>query len=185
MALVMLLMGALYVGFAVALAMYFGSFVGIALAVAIMSALQLIWGHKLALKSMNGAVVDEQSHPELYARVRRLSQQAGLPMPDVAVAETKMPNAFAAGRSTNTAVVCVTTGLLDVLDDEQLDGVIAHELAHIRNHDMAIMTIASSITTMAYMIVRWGWLFNDDKANQHILPAIAGSLVVWVTSSPA
>jgi heat shock protein HtpX len=179
---VMLLTGALYVGFASVLAMHFDAFVAVAVAVGLLSGAQFLWGHKIALKSMGGRVVSDREYPELHARVQRLSQQADLPVPEVAVADTKMPNAFAAGRSKKTAVVCVTTGLLDALDGEELDGVIAHELAHVQHRDMAIMTIASAITTMAYWVVRWGWIVNDDKANQHFLPVVASSFVVWISS---
>lgn len=179
---VMVLMGALYVGFATVLAWYFDAFVAVAIAVGLLSALQLLWGHKLALKSMGGHIVSQDTHPELHARVQRLAQQADLPVPEVAVAETPMPNAFAAGRSQETAVVCVTTGLLEELDGDELDGVLAHELAHIQHRDMAIMTIASSITTMAYFVVRWGWLYDSDSTNQHILPALIASFFVWISS---
>lgn len=179
---VLVLMGGLYIGFATVLAYYFNDLAAVALAIGALSLLQLLWGHKIALKSMGGVVVDDESHPELVARVQRLSQQADLPMPAVAVADTNLPNAFAAGRSKNKAVVCVTTGLLDTLSGDELDGVLAHELAHIQHRDMPIMTVASSITTMAYFVVRWGWLYNDDQSNTSIIPVIAASFGVWIAS---
>ena len=182
MAGVMLFTTALYIGFAMVLVWYFSNLAAVAIAIGLLSGVQFLWGHKIALKSMGGRVVSEDSHPDLYPRVQRLAQQADLPMPEVAVADTAMPNAFAAGRSKQTAVVCVTTGLLETLDDDELDGVIAHELAHIQHRDMAIMTLASTLTTMAYFIVRWGWLYDDSNSNPHILPVIAGSFIVWIAS---
>jgi heat shock protein HtpX len=181
---VLFLMGALYVGFAAVIALYFHRIVAVVLAVGVLSVLQFLWGDKLALKSMGGRIVSEREYPDLHARVQRLSQQADLPQPEVAVADTKVPNAFAAGRSQETAVVCVTTALLDTLDGEELDGVLAHELSHVMHRDMTIMTVASGITTMAYFVIRWGWMFdNGDSGNQHLWVAFASSAVVWVAST--
>lgn len=181
---VMLLMGVLYVGFAAVIALYFDALVAVALAVGVLSVLQLLWGEKIALKSMGGRIVSEREYPELHARVQRLSQQADLPQPEVAVADTKVPNAFAAGRSQETAVVCVTTALLDTLDGDELDGVLAHELSHVMHRDMTIMTVASGITTMAYFVIRWGWMFDGgDSGNQYLWVAFASSAVVWIVST--
>jgi heat shock protein HtpX len=181
---VMLLMGALYVGFAAVIALYFEAAVAVALAVGALSVLQFLWGDKLALKSMGGRVVSEQEYPGVHARVQRLSQQADLPQPEVAVADTEMPNAFAVGRSQEKAVVCVTTGLLETLDGEELDGVLAHELSHVMHRDMMIMTVASGITTMAYFVIRWGWMFDGgDSGNQYLWVAFASSAVVWIAST--
>lgn len=181
---VLLLMGVLYVGFAAVIALYFDAIVAVALAVGVLSVLQLLWGEKVALKSMGGRIVSEREYPGLHARVQRLSQQADLPQPEVAVADTKVPNAFAAGRSQEKAVVCVTTALLDTLDDEELDGVLAHELSHVMHRDMTIMTVASGITTMAYFVIRWGWMFDSgDSGNQYLWVAFASSAVVWIAST--
>jgi heat shock protein HtpX len=117
--------------------------------------------------------------------VDRLCQQADLPKPDVAVADTKMPNAFAAGRSQKHSTVCVTEGLLRTLDEEELEGVMAHELAHVKNRDVMVMTIASFLSTLAFMVVRWGWLFGGGRNRQGgggVVVAILVSLVVWVVS---
>jgi heat shock protein HtpX len=149
-----------------------------------LSFVQYFYSDKLALRSMNAKVVSESEYPALHASVTRLSQQVDLPKPRVAVADTDVPNAFAAGRNQGNAVVCVTTGLLDTLDQDELDGVIAHELAHIEHRDVAVMTIASFFSTIAFMIVRWGWLFGGGR-NRNSAPiwvAILVSLVVWVVS---
>jgi heat shock protein HtpX len=104
----------------------------------------------------------------------------------VAVAETSVPNAFATGKSQRSAAVCVTSGLLEALDREQLEGVLAHELAHVKNRDVAVMTVASFLSTIAFLIVRWGWLFGGGRDRQgghpSIVVAIAVSLAVWVIS---
>ena len=149
-----------------------------------LSFVQYFYSDKLALRSMNAREVSESEYPALHASVTRLSQQVDLPKPRVAVADTDVPNAFAAGRNQRHAVVCVTAGLLDTLEQDELDGVIAHELAHIEHRDVAVMTIASFFSTIAFMIVRWGWWFGGGR-NRNSAPiwvAILVSLVVWVVS---
>jgi len=98
---------------------------------------------KMVLRMYGAQVVTEQQAPEIYRMVDRLRQRAGLPMPVVAVTDQDQPNAFATGRSPSKAVVAVTTGLLRTLPSDQIEGVIAHELAHIKNRDMLISTIAA------------------------------------------
>jgi heat shock protein HtpX len=100
---------------------------------------------RLVLKMYGAQVVTEAQAPELYRMVDRLRQRAGLPMPVVAVAPHEQPNAFATGRSPSKAVVAVTTGILKSMPQEELEGVIAHELAHIKNRDMLIATVAAGI----------------------------------------
>ena len=188
MAGVMLLIAGLYVGLAAALSLIAdlpAAFVAVGFVG--LSAAQLLFGHRVALKSMGGRVVGESEYPELHARVGRLAQQAGVRKPDVAVADQRMPNAFAAGRSESSAVVCVTTGLLDTLEGDELDGVLAHELSHVQHRDVVVMTLASAVSLVAFWIVRWGWIFDDggaggDEGQPHFLIAFAVSLVVWVAS---
>jgi len=137
----------------------------------------------MALYSMGANVVDENEAPELHRTVERLSQQADLPKPQIAIADSQVPNAFATGRNQSNATVAVTRGLLNTLDQEELEGVLAHELAHIKNRDVMVMTIASFLSTLAFIVVRWGWLFSGDGENQApIYVAILVSLVVWVLS---
>ncbi|ESP87143.1 heat shock protein HtpX [Candidatus Halobonum tyrrellensis G22] len=190
MAGVVVLLAALYVGFAAALAQYFGEVAAVAVAVGALSVGQLLYGHEVALRSVGGEVVSESEYPDLHARVGRLAQQAGVRKPDVAVADEPMPNAFAAGRSESTAVVCVTTGLLDTVDGAELDGVLAHELAHVQHRDVVVMTLASAVSMAAFWVVRWGWIFDDgggggggENGQPQFLVAFAASLVVWVASS--
>ena len=147
------------------------------------SLVQWYFSDRLTLWSMGAKRVSEQEAPELHAMVDRLSQQADLPKPTVAVADTQVPNAFATGRSKNHAAVCVTTGLQRTLDRDELEGVLAHELAHIKNRDMVVMTVASMLGTLAFIVVRWGWLFGGRNRNQApVWVAILVSVVVWIVS---
>lgn len=185
MLLTMLLLGALYVVFIGALA-YFGvGLLGIVIVMGLFSLGQFVFSDKLALYSMGASEVSEQEYPQLHGIIGRLSQQADLPKPTVAVADTRVPNAFAAGRSQSSATVCVTNGLLRTLDEDELEAVVAHELAHVKNRDVMVMTIASFLSTLAFMVVRWGWLFGggrDRNGGGQVIVAIAVSFLVWVVS---
>src|SRR5699024_10765680 len=97
---------------------------------------QLFFSDKLALRSMGAHEVSEEEYPELHATISRLAQQADLPMPTVAVANSRVPNAFATGRSPSSATVCVTTGIMNTLNEEELAGVLGHELSHVKNRDV-------------------------------------------------
>ena len=130
---------------------------------------------RLVLRMYGAQVVSAEEAPELYRMVDRLRQRAGLPMPVVAVAPHDQPNAFATGRSPERAVVAVTTGLLQAMPAEELEGVIAHELAHIRNRDMLLSTIAAGI---AGMIGNLPWLLlftggGRDGEDRHPLAELA------------
>jgi heat shock protein HtpX len=120
---------------------------------------------RLVLKMYGAQIVSAQEAPELYAMVDRLRQKAGLPMPTVAVAPHEQPNAFATGRNPQHAVVAVTTGILKYMPQEELEGVIAHELAHIKNRDMLIATVAAGIagalSNLPYLLMFGGG--HDDE----------------------
>jgi len=122
----------------------------------------------------------------LHAMIERLCIQADLPKPKIAVAQTNMPNAFALGRSQKSATVCATTGIMNLLSPAELEGVMAHELAHVKNRDVAIMTIASFFASIAAMILQFGFLFGggsgDDDDGPGIFAIIIISLVVYVVS---
>jgi heat shock protein HtpX len=184
MVLTMFLLFALYIVFIAILSQYMGLF-GIVVVMGLFSLGQFFFSDRLALYSMGASKVDENEYPKLHATVGRLSQQADLPKPTVAVADTRVPNAFATGRSPKKSTVCVTQGLLRTLDEEELEGVVAHELAHIKNRDVMVMTIASFLSTIAFLIVRWGWLFGGGRNRQGgggMIVAILVSLVVWIVS---
>jgi heat shock protein HtpX len=137
--------------------------------------LQLFTSDKIALFSMGAREVSPEQAPQLHAIVERLCVAANLPKPKVALAQTAMPNAFAVGRSPKNATVCVTTGLLDILEPAELEGVLGHELTHVLNRDVMVMTIASFFASIAAFITQMGFWFGgafDDNNN--------GGAIAWV-----
>src|SRR6476659_1220246 len=123
---------------------------------------------KLALAAMGARVVTPQQAPQLHAMIERLCVQADLPKPKVAIAQTAMPNAFALGRSPKSATVCATTGIMELLTPAELEGVMAHELTHVQNRDVLVMTLAGFFATIAAYIVQFGFFFggsSDDDDN--------------------
>jgi len=148
---------------------------------------QYFTSDKIALLSMGAREVTPQQQPELHAAIERLCIQANLPKPHVAVAETPMPNAFAVGRSPKSATVCATTGLLSLLSPGELEGVLAHELTHIQNRDVLLMTIASFFASIAAFIVQMGFWFGlgfDEREDNGpgILVVIVVSGIVYLIS---
>jgi heat shock protein HtpX len=185
MVVTMLLLFLLTIAFGYAVMWYMGG--GVLMFAVVALGFQLanfLFSDRLTLWSMGAKEVSEQDAPELHATVSRLSQQADLPKPTVAVADTKVPNAFATGRSQSHAAVCVTTGLMNTLNEDELEGVLAHELAHIKNRDMVVMTLASMLSTLAFIVVRWGWLFGGGRNRNQggVWVAILVSLAVWILS---
>jgi heat shock protein HtpX len=149
--------------------------------------LQLFTSDKLALHAMGAREVSPQEAPELHAMIERLCVQADLPKPRVAVAQTSMPNAFALGRSPRSATVCATTGIMDLLSPAELEGVLAHELTHVQNRDVLVMTIASFFATVAAYITQFGFFFGggfggDDDDNAGFLALILVSVLVYAIS---
>ena len=182
MFLTMFLLFALYVVFAAVISQT--RYVGFLVLMVPFLLVQFFFSDKLALYSMGAHEVSEEEYPQLHRTITRLCQQADLPKPKVAVADHRMPNAFATGRSQKSSAVCVTTGLLRTLDDEELEGVLAHELAHVKNRDVMVMTIASFLSTIAFMVVRWGAFFGGGRNRNQggVMIAILASLVVWIVS---
>ncbi|MGB9822007.1 zinc metalloprotease HtpX [Thermodesulfovibrio sp.] len=128
------------------------------------------FSHKVVLTMYGAKEVTEAEAPELYSIVRRLSQRAGLPMPKVYIIDSEQPNAFATGRSPKHGVVAVTTGIMRILSREELEGVIGHELSHIKHRDILISTIAATIAgAISYLaqMAQWALIFggyhDDDK----------------------
>ena len=184
MAFTMFLLFGLYLAFVGALVSFYDAgMLTVLVLLGGFSLVQYFFSSKLALRSMGARKVDPDEEPALHRKIERLSQQADLPKPTVAVADSQVPNAFATGRNQENATVCVTTGLQNTLTDEELEGVLAHELAHVKNRDVMVMTIASFLSTIAFFVVRWGWLFaGDDRNSPPVWVAIVVSLVVWVVS---
>jgi heat shock protein HtpX len=147
------------------------------------------WSDKIALRTSGAREVSPQQAPELHGVIDRLCALADMPKPRVAIAPTDMPNAFATGRSSKVAVVCVTEGLLRRLDRDELEGVIAHEMSHVAHKDVAVMTLASFLGIVAALVVRFAFyseLFggggrsnnNNNGNNQGALPVILAVMVV-------
>ncbi len=149
---------------------------------------QYFTSDKIALLSMGARVVSPQEAPRLHALIERLCIQANLPKPRVAIADTPMPNAFAIGRSPKTATVCATTGILDLLDDGELEAVLGHELTHVQNRDVLVMTVASFFASIAAFIVQMGFWFGgafDNRDNNNgpaFIVVILVSAAVYVIS---
>ena len=159
----MFLLGAVYVVLAVVLFYFLQSAILMILIVGGLAALNLFASDKLALAAMGGRVVTPQEAPQLHAMVERLCVQADLPKPKVAVANTAMPNAFALGRSPKNATVCATTGIMELLSPAELEGVMAHELTHVANRDVMVMTFAAFFATIAAYIVQFGFFFGGGR----------------------
>lgn len=150
---------------------------------------QYYFSDQLVLRSMGAKAVSRQEAPELHNLMERLAALADLPKPRVAVVQTDMPNAFATGRNPKHAVVAVTTGLMDRLDQPELEAVLAHELSHVRNRDMTVLTLASFFATVASFIVQqfffWGGAFGshrDREGRGNVMLVYLASLLVWVIS---
>lgn len=159
----------------------------IAVAAGALFLLQFFTSDKIALYSMGAREVTPQEAPDLHATVERLCVAANLPKPKVAVAQTAMPNAFAVGRSPKRATVCATTGILELLTPVELEGVLGHELTHVQNRDVMVMTIASFFASIAAFITQMGFWFGgafDDRDNNGpgFLVVILVSAAVYVVS---
>ena len=122
--------------------------------------MQLFTSDKIAMGTMGVKEVSPAEEPELHGIIERLCVQADLPKPRVCVMEHQMPNAFAMGRSQKSATVCATRGILELLSPAELEGVLAHELTHVINRDVMVMTLASFFATVASLIVQFGFLFG-------------------------
>ncbi len=139
------------------------------------------WNSDKMVLRMNGAEpVDEASAPELYALVRDLSQKAGLPMPKVYVMHTDQPNAFATGRDPAHAAVAVTTGIMNVLSREELAGVLAHELSHIKHRDTLIMTITATIAGAISMLANFAMFLGGGRDSRNNPLGIVGVILMMI-----
>ena len=186
MGLTLFLLGLLYVALVAALVAA-GTSTALLLVIVVGLALsQLLFSDKLALKAMGAKEVSPEEAPGLHAMIERLCIQADLPKPKIAVADTDVPNAFAMGRSPKSATVCATTGIMRVLEPRELEGVMAHELTHVKNRDVLIMTIASFFASIAAMIMQFGFFFGggqtDDDENPSFLVVLLVSATVYVIS---
>jgi heat shock protein HtpX len=182
----MFLLGALYVVLIVALFAAGASGITIAVIAGGLALLNLFASDKMALAAMGARTVSPAEAPQLHAMIERLCVQADLPKPRIAVVNTAMPNAFALGRSPRSATVCATTGIMELLEPSELEGVMAHELSHVANRDVLVMTLAAFFATIAAYIVQFGFFFggvgSDDDDNPSAMVLLLVSLGVYVIS---
>src|SRR5215218_1020126 len=166
MLLTLFLLGLLYVGFVGALLAAGAGAVTMVVVIGAITFAQLFFSDKLALAAMGAKQVSPEEAPGLHAMIERLCIQADLPKPKVAVADTDVPNAFAMGRSQKSATVCATTGIMNTLSPSELEGVMAHELSHVKHRDVLIMTIASFFASVAAMMMQFGLFFGGGDSDE-------------------
>jgi heat shock protein HtpX len=186
------LLGLLYVGFAVVLFYVLHAGLGLMLVIVIgLAFFQYFTSDKLALAASGAKIVERDQEPELHDMVERLCAMRDLPKPRVAVVDTDVPNAFATGRSPKHAVVAVTTGLWRRLEPKEIEGVLAHELTHVANRDVLIMTVASFFAMLAAMLTRFGlyagmWGGGGRDNNNNSVPVwlivLIVSMITYVIS---
>ncbi|AFV23259.1 heat shock protein HtpX [Methanolobus psychrophilus R15] len=186
MVLTMFLLAAVYLLFLAFLASMGTSMGVMLLFIGLFMGLQYYYSDRLVLWSMKATVVSEEEEPKLHQTVTRLCAMADLPKPRIAIVRTPVPNAFATGKSPSSAVVAVTTGLMDRLNQGELEAVLAHELSHVKNRDMTILTIASFLSTVAFYFVRYSMYFggfgNNRKSGGNIIVIWLVSIGVWLVS---
>jgi heat shock protein HtpX len=190
MTLVMFLLGALFVAVFVGVLVYAQSVVLALLIGGGLLAAQYFGSDKIALASMRAREVSPEQAPRLHGIVDRLCALADMPKPRVAMSDTTVPNAFATGRNEQHAVVCVTTGLMQRLDESEVESVLAHELSHIAHRDVMVMTVAGFLGMVAGLVLRFAYyssLFGggrrrDDQGVPVVLVIMVGSVVVYAIS---
>ncbi len=187
MGLTMFLLGLLYVVLVVVIVYFIGNMVVAVLVAAGALFAQWFFSDRIALYSMNGQVVTPEQAPRLHGIVDRLCAVADMPKPTVAIARTDVPNAFATGRTPKRAVVCATTGLMERLDEKELEAVLAHELSHVAHRDVAVMTVASVVGVLAGFLTRMVMFSGMGRGRRDngppiILVVILVSMVVYALS---
>ena len=184
--LTLFLLGLIYVVFIGVLFAAGAGAVTIAAIAAVFLLVQYFASDKIALATVGAKEVSPQEAPELHAIIDRLCVQADLPKPRVAVMQSSMPNAFALGRSPKHATVCATTGIIELLTPAELEGVLAHELSHVANRDVAVMTLAGFFASVASLIVQFGFFFGggsgDDDDGPSFFVVIIASAAVYAIS---
>lgn len=188
MLLTLFLLGLLYVVFIGVLFAAGTGAVTIALIAGAFLAFQYFASDKIALATSGAKVVTPEEQPELHGMIDRLCVQADLPKPRVAIMESSVPNAFAMGRSPKHATVAASTAIIDLLSPAELEGVVAHELSHIGNRDVSLMTLASFFASIASLILQFGFYFggalggSDDDDGPGFFAVIAVAAMVYAIS---
>jgi heat shock protein HtpX len=180
MFLTMVILGALYLGFLTVLYWYGVGISGLLIIAALMMGAQYFFSDKLVLASSGAKIVTPEQAPKLHAIVDRLCAETGLPKPRVAIVPTDVPNAFATGRSQRHSAIAATQGLLNRLNEDEIEAVLAHELSHVKNRDVAVITIASFLSTVAYFFLMsfmyGGGGYGRDRRNA------GGIIIVYIVS---
>jgi heat shock protein HtpX len=185
---VMFLLTVVYLAFIAILISAGVSAVVILVIAAIMVLVQYFASDKIALASMGAKIVEPEQAPELHGTIERLAAIANLPKPKVAIADSDVPNAFATGRNPNHAVIAVTRGLMNRLQPAEIEAVLAHEMSHVRNRDVMVMTFATFFSVVAQLIMRmffWGGMGmgrRDRRDGGSIAMVYLGSILVWIIS---
>jgi heat shock protein HtpX len=188
MALTMFLLALVYLVFIGALLAFHVPLLLIVIVAAVLLGAQYFFSDKLILLSLGAQEVTEQQAPELHDMVGRLAAMTGIPKPKVAMIDSPVPNAMATGRNPNHALVAVTTGILGMLDNEEMEAVLAHELSHVIHRDMRVMAMASFFATIASFIVQiglwggWGDSRDDRDRGSSFIVIFLISAVVWAIS---
>ena len=183
MLLTMLLLGVVYVAFFGIVLFYVQSLVFVLFFAALLLGSQYYFSDKIVLAASGAHIVSESEYPQLHSTIERLSAMTDMPKPKVAVVNSQIPNAFATGRNEKHAVVAVTSSLLQKLDQSEVEAVLAHEISHVKNKDMLVMTLASFVTTVAGLFMRWFWFIGagGNRRDNTFLAWIA-LVVIWLVS---
>jgi heat shock protein HtpX len=186
MGLSFVILGILYVIF-LSILHYLGvGYIPLAIIASVMILAQWYFSDKIVLWTSGAKIISREEYPKLHEIVERLSTKNGLPKPKVAMVNSNVPNAFATGKSPKSSLVAVTTGLLELLDDDELEAVIGHELTHVRSRDVLVLTLASLFSTVAWYLMQFGFyggLQTRDRnsAGSGVIVLLV-AIVTWVVS---
>ena len=181
-----IILGILYVLF-LSVLHYLGiGYIPLAIIASGMILAQWYFSDKIVLWTSGAKIVSKDDYPKLHEIIERLASKNGIPKPKVAVVNTQVPNAFATGKSPKSSLVAVTSGILNLLDDDELEAVIGHELTHIRSRDILVLTLASVFSTVAWYLAQFGFFGgiqsrNRDSASTTII-VIVVAIVTWIVS---
>jgi heat shock protein HtpX len=186
MVLSFIILGILYVIF-LSILHYLGvGYIPLAIIASVMILAQWYFSDKIVLWSSGAKIVSKEEYPRLHEIVERLSTNNGLPKPKVAMVNSNVPNAFATGKSPKSSLVAVTTGLLDLLDDDELEAVIGHELTHVKSRDVLVLTLASVFSTVAWYLMQFGFYGGLQTRNRNSAGSgaivLLVAIVTWVVS---
>ena len=186
MGLSFVILGILYVIF-LSILHYLGvGYIPLAIIASVMILAQWYFSDKIVLWSSGAKIVSKEEYPRLHEIVERLSTNNGLPKPKVAMVNSNVPNAFATGKSPKSSLVAVTTGLLDLLDDDELEAVIGHELTHVKSRDVLVLTLASVFSTVAWYLMQFGFYGGLQTRNRNSAGSgaivLLVAIVTWVVS---